>query len=298
MERKMCMKKTNGYVDLYLGDCREILKNFPDKCIDAVITDIPYGIDFSNWDVLHNNQNSALGGGSPHQLCDTSFRRRGKPLNGWSEADKLIPYEYEKWCRSWADELIRVTKPASPILIFSSRRLQHRVSAALEDAGFVIRDVLMWEKNRCNPKAQRISNVLRKRGIVQEKYDNYRIGNLAPYYEPIIFAMKPYKGTITDCVLKNGVGGFHCQNDSIPSNILKFDVNKRNKYHETEKPVALIEYLIQLFTMPEQIVLDFTMGSGTTGVACKNTGRKFIGIEIDDRYFDIACKRIDGELET
>lgn len=108
----MCMKKINECDDLYLGDCREILKSLPDKCIDAVITDIPYGIDFSNWDVLHNNQNSALGGGSPHQLCDTSFRRRGKPLNGWSEADKRIPYEYEKWCKSWADELIRVTKPA------------------------------------------------------------------------------------------------------------------------------------------------------------------------------------------
>ena len=64
--------------------------------------------------------------------------------------------------------------------------------------------------------------------------------------------MKPYKGTITDCVLDNGVGGFYCQNDRIPSNILKFDVNKQNKYHETEKPVALIEYLIQLFTMPVQ----------------------------------------------
>ncbi len=75
--------------------------------------------------------------------------------------------------------MIRVTKPASPVLIFSSRRLQHRVSAALEDAGFVIRDVLIWEKNRCNPKAQRINNVLSKRGIIEDKYDNYRIGNLA-----------------------------------------------------------------------------------------------------------------------
>lgn len=214
-------------------------------------------------------------------------------LNGWSEADKRIPYECEKWCKSWADELIWVTKPASPVLIFSSRRLQHRVSATLEDAGFVIRDILVWEKNRCNPKAQRINNVLFRRRIIEGKYDNYRIGNLAPYYEPIVFAMKPYKGTITDCVLDNGVGGFYCQNDRIPSNILKFDVNKQNKYHETEKPVALIEYLIQLFTMPEQVVLDFTMGSGTTGVACKNTGRKFIGIEIDEKNFDTACKRID-----
>lgn len=282
-------------IDLHLGDCREILKELPDKSVDVVISDIPYGINFSEWDVLHNNKNSALGGSTQHQAQDTSFKRRGKPLNGWSEADKQIPYEYEKWCKSWSDELMRVTKPASPILIFSSRRFQHRVCTALEDSGFVIRDVLIWEKNRCNAKAQRINNVLHKRGIVDSKYNNYRIGNLAPYYEPIILAMKQYKGTITDCVLNNGVGGFYCQNDIIPSNIIKFDVNKRNKYHETEKPIELMEYLIQLFSMKGQTILDFTMGSGTTGVACYRTGRNFIGIEINKKYFNIAYERIHGE---
>lgn len=282
-------------IDLHLGDCREILKELPDKSVDVVISDIPYGINFSEWDVLHNNKNSALGGSTQHQAQDTSFKRRGKPLNGWSEADKQIPYEYEKWCKSWSDELMRVTKPASPILIFSSRRFQHRVCTALEDSGFVIRDVLIWEKNRCNAKAQRINNVLHKRGIVDSKYNNYRIGNLAPYYEPIILAMKQYKGTITDCVLNNGVGGFYCQNDIIPSNVIKFDVNKRNKYHETEKPIELMEYLIQLFSMKGQTILDFTMGSGTTGVACYRTGRNFIGIEINKKYFNIAYERIHGE---
>lgn len=281
----------NNY-ELWKGDCRILLKNIPDDLINAVITDIPYGIDFSSWDTLHNNKNSALGGGSQHQLKDTSFKRRGKPLNGWSEADKKIPYEYEEWCKSWSSELYRITKPASPILIFSSRRLQHRVCSALEDSGFIIRDVLIWEKNKCNAKAQRINNVLNKRGIYDEKYDDYRIGNLAPFYEPIIFAMKPYKGTITDCVLKNGVGGFYAYDNKIPSNIIQIDTNKKNKYHETEKPVALIEYLIELFSMQNQIILDFTMGSGTTGVACKNLNRKFIGIELDEKYFNIAKKRI------
>ena len=113
-----------------------------------------------------------------------------------------------------------------------------------------------------------------------------------PFYEPIIWAMKPYKGTITDCVLNNGIGGFYCCNDTIPSNIIECDINKRNKYHETEKPLMLIEYLIQLFSMQGQTILDFTMGSGTTGVACKNLNRKFIGIELDEKYFEIARKRI------
>lgn len=279
-------------IDLHLGDCREILKELPDKSIDIVISDIPYGIDFSSWDVLHNNKNSALGKGTEHQLNDTSFKRRGKPLNGWSEADKQIPYEYENWCKTWSNELFRITKPASPILIFSSRRLQHRVCTALESSGFIIRDILIWEKDKCNAKAQRINNVLNKRGIYDCKYDNYRIGNLAPFYEPIIFAMKPYKGTITDCVLNNGIGGFYGDNDTIPSNIIKCNANKKNLYHETEKPVELIERLINLFSMKGQTILDFMMGSGTTGVACKNTGRNFIGIEIDQNYFEIAKQRI------
>ena len=128
---------------LYNGDCLQIMKDMPDNSIDIVITDIPYGIDFSEWDVLHSNTNSALGGASEHQKKNTSFKRRGKPINGWSKSDKNIPYEYQEWCNKWAKELFRITKEASPILIFSSRRFQHRVACALEDNGFMIRDILI-----------------------------------------------------------------------------------------------------------------------------------------------------------
>ena len=271
------------------------MKTINDSFIDVVITDIPYGISYSDWDILHNNTNSALGGSSKHQKEDTSFKKRGKPINGWSEADKKIPYEYQEWCSKWAKELFRITKEGSPILIFSSRILQHRVCNALEDNGFMIRDILIWEKDKCNAKAQRISNVLSKRGINDKKYQNYRLGNLAPYYEPIIFAMKPYKHTLTDCILENDIGGIYCDEDKIPSNIIKVNCNKKNLYHETEKPVDLIEKLINIFSInSEHIVLDFTMGSGTTGVACMKLGRKFIGIELDKNYFDIAEKRIQN----
>ena len=277
------------------SDCVDAMKTINDSFIDVVITDIPYGISYSDWDVLHNNTNSALGGSSKHQKEDTSFKKRGKPINGWSEADKKIPYEYQEWCSKWAKELFRITKEGSPILIFSSRRLQHRVCNALEDNGFMIRDILIWEKDKCNAKAQRISNVLSKRGINDKKYQNYRLGNLAPYYEPIIFAMKPYKHTLTDCILENDIGGIYCDEDKIPSNIIKVNCNKKNLYHETEKPVDLIEKLINIFSInSEHIVLDFTMGSGTTGVACMKLGRKFIGIELDKNYFDIAEKRMQN----
>lgn len=70
---------------------------------------------------------------------------------------------------------------------------------------------------------------------------------------------------------------------------------RRGRLHPTQKPVELMEYLIKTYTNAGEAVLDFTMGSGTTGVACKRLGRDFIGIEKDDDYFDIACKRINAE---
>ena len=80
---------------------------------------------------------------------------------------------------------------------------------------------------------------------------------------------------------------------NYPKTIQRF--NRERGLHPTQKPVALLEYLIKTYTQEGETVLDFTMGSGTTGVACKNTGRKFIGIEMDNHYFDIGTKRI---LET
>ena len=80
-----------------------------------------------------------------------------------------------------------------------------------------------------------------------------------------------------------------------PSSIQKFNTTEKGikRYHPTQKPVALIEYLIKTYTLENETVLDFTMGSGSTGVACINTGRNFIGIEKDGDYFDIANKRVD-----
>jgi len=78
-----------------------------------------------------------------------------------------------------------------------------------------------------------------------------------------------------------------------PKNLIEFsNVNKMNNVHPTQKPLALIEYMIKTYTNENETVLDFTMGSGTTGVACKNLNRNFIGIELDEEYFKIAEDRI------
>ena len=81
--------------------------------------------------------------------------------------------------------------------------------------------------------------------------------------------------------------------EKYPKTILKFsNANQLGKKHPTQKPVALMEYLIKTYTNENETVLDFTFGSGTTGVACKNLNRKFIGIELDDHYFEIGKNRI------
>ena len=97
----------------------------------------------------------------------------------------------------------------------------------------------------------------------------------------------------TDCYGEHGLDSHRCPpNKSMPNSIVGFN-NAQGTTHPTQKPVALMEYLIKTYTNEGETVLDFTMGSGTTGVACKNIGRNFIGIELDREYFEIAKKRIE-----
>jgi DNA modification methylase len=85
--------------------------------------------------------------------------------------------------------------------------------------------------------------------------------------------------------------GYKCQGNNYPNTLLVYP-SKDKKVHPTQKPVALMEYLIKTYTNEGETILDFTMGSGSTGVAARNTGRQFIGIEKDQKYFEIARKRI------
>lgn len=81
---------------------------------------------------------------------------------------------------------------------------------------------------------------------------------------------------------------------NYPRQTLEFSQHNVGQLHSTQKPVPLMEYLIKTYTNENELVLDFTMGSGSTGVACKNTNRDFIGIELDKGFYDIACNRIKG----
>ena len=106
-----------------MRDSIELIKSIDDEYVHAIISDIPYGICYEDWDILHNNSNSALGGTSNAQLeMGSLFKRRGKPLNGWSESDKKIPFEYQEWFSKWASEWLRVLKSGGSCFIFAGRR--------------------------------------------------------------------------------------------------------------------------------------------------------------------------------
>ena len=288
------------------GDCIEHLKHLETESIDLFLSDIPYGINLDEWDVLHKNTNSALLGESPAQKGKTGFKRRGKPINGWSSADRNSGKEYQEWCESWSSLIFPIMKEGASVFVFGARRTLHRAINAFEDSGFLLKDVLAWKKPSAHHRAQRLSGILEKRGLQDdaEKWKGWRLGNLAPIYEPIAWFFKPYKITITDNILKNDVGALNIEeckiNGTSPTNLLEFgfeSVYDENKFHEAQKPVALLEFLITLTTTENQIVLDPFMGSGTTAVAAKKLNRNFIGFEIDENYTLLANQRIENVIQ-
>lgn len=285
-----------------LADSLSSIPKLSNNSIDLFLSDIPYGISLDDWDVLHNNTNSALLGKSPAQEGKTGFKRRGKPINGWAQSDRNIGLEYQEWCNDWATKVYPKMKDGSFLFVFGARRTIHRVINAFEDSGFLLKDTLAWKKPSAHHRAQRVSIVLERRGLIEEakKWEGWRLGNLAPIWEPIAWFMKPYKigGTITDNILKNEVGAMNidaCKlNGASPTNLLEFGFRKGEKRtHEAQKPLDLIEYLIKLTTQENQVVLDPFMGSGTTAVASKALNRNFIGFELNKEYYQKSIKRLE-----
>ncbi len=291
---------------VYKGDSIELVKEIESGSVDLIASDIPYGIGVDSWDILHSNTNNAYLGSSPAQeKAGTVFKKRGKPLNGWSEADKLIPKQYYDWVATWVGEWFRILKPGGNAFVFAGRRLAHRCICAFEDTGFTYKDMLGWEKGRAAHRAQRLSVIFEKRkdDISAHKWAGWKVGNLRPLFEPILWFSKPYKigGTIADNVLRYGLGAY---NETIlkkygqePDNIFHiqsqpFDIGQ----HPTQKPLKLMQLLIELSTMEGQVVCDPFCGSGTTLIAALRLNRKYIGFEKEETYYNIALERISNEI--
>lgn len=283
------------------ADCLEHLSLLENESVDLFLSDIPYGIGLDDWDVLHSNTNSAYLGSSPAQEGKTGFKRRGKPINGWSSADRNIGKEYQEWCFKWSSEVFPKMKEGASLFVFGARRTIHRVVNAFEDSGFLLKDVLAWKKPNAHYRAQKVSIVFERRNLPEkaEEWEGWRLGNLAPIYEPIAWFFKPYKITIADNILKNEVGAINTKEckigDALPTNLLEFGFAKdEERFHEAQKPLELIEFLIKLTTKENQIVLDPFMGSGTTAVASNNLKRRFIGFEINRNYCETALERLQN----
>ena len=215
-------------IQLYNGDCLELMKNIPDGSVDLVLTDPPYGMDFQS-----------------------HFRKEMYSKIG---NDKVLD-----WLEKYVDECFRILKDNTAVYFFCSWHNVDIFKQAIEKK-FKIKNILIWEKNNTSM------------GDLK--------GSYAPKYEMIIFAHKGRK-------LLNGFR----YADVIKAN------RTGNKLHPTEKPVDLLELFIKNSSDENAVVFDGFMGSGSTGVACINTNRDFIGIELDENYFNIAKKRIEEAKE-
>jgi len=195
-------------------------------------------------------------------------------------------------------------KSGASLFVFGARRTIHRVINAFEDSGFLLKDILAWKKGAAHHRAQRVSIVFERRGLLKaaKQWHGWRLGNLAPVYEPIAWFVKPYQigGTISDNVLEYGVGAMNlekCQIEgSSPTNVLEFGFTKdERRIHEAQKPLQLIEFLINLTTKEGQTIIDPFMGGGTTAVASRRLKRHFIGFEIVPEFHAAALERLDQE---
>lgn len=318
MNKNLTSKNINlCFEKVVLGDAIQELKKIEDKSVDLILSDIPYGIGFDEWDVLHNNTNTSYGGQSKAFQDQKVFARRGKPINGWSEADKKIPLEYQQWCELWLPECFRVLKEGGSIILFAGRRYSHRCIVAMENSGFNLRDLISWNKTKAPQRAQKLSGIFEKRkeNELANIWGGWKLGNLQPLFEPIIWGFKPYKKTITDNIIENQLGAFYPyafeKHFNTPSNIISCGIGeedkqeiqkiknmwgesflKETKLHPTQKPLKLMEALIELTTIEGQVVLDPFAGSGTTLVASKKLKRSTIGIEMQSNFFDIINKRL------
>ena len=254
---------------LHLGDCLDVMQGIPDGSVDMVMTDPPFGTTACRW-------------------------------------DSVIPFE-----PMWA-QLKRIVKPNGAIVLMAS---QPFTSALVMSNVAMFKYCWVWEKSKASnfPHAPNMplkifedvlvfsSGIIGHASRAGLKRMNYnpqgtRDGSTVVKQSKNTSELKYHRESQT-----NHTTGYKCKREGYPTTHLRFG-SKGKSLHPTQKPVALMEYLIRTYTNPGETVLDFTMGSGTTGVAAANTGRRFIGIERDPDYFTIAQSRIqkaqaDAEAE-
>lgn len=247
-------------IQLYNGDCLEVMDKLISDGIkvDAIITDPPYGTSRCKW-------------------------------------DSIIPLE-----NMW-NKIKLIRKCFCPIVLFCKEPFGSLLRYSnIEEYKYDWTWIKDTKSNFPQAPYQPLNNI-ENIAVFSDGYARYGDKKM-PYYPQMVEkeAYKIPKISKTTSIFaenhKNGIYKHKIRDTKFryPYSILKFNTDK-NRLHPTQKPVELMEYLIKTYTNEGDIVLDFTMGSGSTGVACMNTNRKFIGIEKDKKYFDIASERINNE---
>lgn len=203
--------------------------------------------------------------------------------------DSVIPFDKMWYC------LNNLIKHKGNIVLFSSGLFTYKLALSNEKQ---FRYELIWKKSKCG-------SPLTAKYMPLKKHENILVfGESASYYDPQMTTGKPYKRKYTPNKVNNlgyGIKGVETDNKGTRHPITVLDYpqqwRRQDQVHPTQKPVELMEFLVKSYCPENGTVLDFTMGSGTTGVACVNTNRSFIGIELDNKYFDIAQKRIYDKTE-
>lgn len=190
------------FVDLREGDCREVLRELDDNSVDSVVTDPPYGLEFmgKDWDAPWKTDRRQTFDGTLNDQRENPYGR-SKVRNGTGAsygADARIMRFFQEWCESWAVECLRVLKPGGHLLAFGGSRTYHRLASAVEDAGFEIRDQIMWIYGSGFPKSSNQTDDWEGWGTA-----------LKPAHEPIVVARKPLVGTVPANLAKYGVGALN-----------------------------------------------------------------------------------------
>ncbi len=299
-------------IQLFEGDCMTLIDSLENNSLDCIITDPPYFTD-----KLDHKWNS-------EKIADDTKNSHIQHLPKGMKFDKKQVKDLQTFYKDLSTKLITKLKPGGYFLSFSSPRLYHAIAMGCDEAGFEVRDMMNWIYTQTMPKGMSISHLIDKnkdmtpeeKSHMKEEYKDHKTPMIRSCAEPICIAMKPietsflenekkYKTGLLDFSQKVGE-----EADKVPSNVMTtqymdpiydkhFFINKPSKdekgdynSHPTVKPIALMEHLVKLFTKPDAIVLDPFSGSGTTLVACKNTGRRAIGFEMNNEYYEICKKRL------
>lgn len=296
---------------IVLGDAEAILPQIEDSSIDLVLTDPPYFLDKmdNGWDPKKVSK-----------VADYCHVVRSLPPG--MRFDKEQGKRFYEWYFRMAQQIHRVLKPGGLFFSFSSPRLYHRAVSAIDDAGFLIRDCLIRLYTQNQPKAMSLDHFIERtpfdnatKTALKHRFKGWKTPQIKSCFEPIVMAQKECEGTFLNNMMKYSLGLINTNvtvgEGMFPSNVVTTEQISRDidrcfllpkptkqekgdfNTHKTVKPLALCEYIIALTTFSnDAVVLDPFMGSGTTAVAAKRLGRKFIGIEINKEYVQIAETRL------